>query len=128
MKQSIGNKEFSSATGRASKNLILAAMAALVVGCGGGGGDEPAARSTTSSGSSSVGDVFLGVVCFLVTNGQPGCLEDDEPAPTAPVKLKPRLSAEEPVGLTVTINWLPPDESWEGLPAPFVSGYVIFIA
>ncbi len=130
MKQLIGNKKFSSATGRASKILILAAMAVLVVGCGGGGGDEPAARSTTSSGSSSVGDVFLGVVCFLVTNGQPGCLEDDEPPPTAPVPVnRPhRLFAEEPVGLTVTINWLPPDESWEGLPAPFVSGYVIYIS
>ncbi len=83
MRQSIGNKEFSSTTGRASKILILAAMAVLVVGCGGGGGDEPAARNTTSPGGSSIGDFLVGVVCFLVTNGQPGCLDDNSTTPSS---------------------------------------------
>ncbi len=90
MTQSIGNKEFSSTTGRASKILILAAMAVLVVGCGGGDGDEPAARNTTSSGGSSLVDFLYGVGCFLVTNGQSGCLEDNEPTqPYVPVVNEP---------------------------------------
>ena len=80
MKQSFASKEFSSWTTRSRKTLILAALALLLVGCGGGGDDPaPSSRSTNtgSSGNSPVEQGVLNILCFVVSLGQSGCLDND---------------------------------------------------
>ena len=86
MKQRLGSNDFSARTARSRKTLILAALALLLVGCGGGGDDSaPSSQSTNtrSSGNSPAEQGVLNIICFIVSLGQPGCLDNDGISPPA---------------------------------------------
>jgi hypothetical protein len=51
---------------------------------------------------------------------------DDPPLPNT-TSIRPALTADEPVLSTVTLNWMPPSESWQGLQPPFIAGYAIYV-
>jgi hypothetical protein len=84
MKQILGSEELSSWAARSRKTLIIAALALLLVGCG-GGGDDPAPSSqssnTRSGGNSPAEQGLLNIICFIVSLGQPGCLDNDGISP-----------------------------------------------
>ena len=104
--------------------VMLLAVALTQMGCGGGG---------DGSGQTVNASRDLPVICRtseILINGQ--CVnvfdDPDDPVPQQDTSsVRPRLSAGDPVLSTVTLDWMPPDESWEGLAPPFIAGYVIYV-
>jgi hypothetical protein len=110
--------------------VVLAAVAVLLVGCGGGGDDSGPAQ-TSDSRSVDLVDVICEGLAFFFGGECVGIepIEPIEPIDNRPLAFElvfsPQLSIREQVLQEVTIDWLPPEESWEGLSSPFISGYVI---
>jgi hypothetical protein len=110
--------------------LVLSAL--LLAGCGGDGDD--------SSGSSGYRSRNFPIICpseaWILIDGQcvnvfdnpDGLPPDDTDTSTDTSSLRPRLSASEPVLNSVTIDWVPPEQSWQGLNPPFIAGYVIYVS
>jgi hypothetical protein len=106
------------------KYLVVVSML-IITGCGGGG------NSTSSSAGGNLIDP--GIRCPILTtliNGECVSILEDPPDSPPPdnSSVRPQLSAGEPVLLTVTLDWVPPAESWEGSPPPFLAGYEIFVS
>jgi hypothetical protein len=101
------------------KNLIVACTL-IIAGCGGG-----------SSSGSAGGDVIdPGTRCPILTillNGDCVSILEDPPPPDT-TTIRPFLTAGTPVLSTVTIDWVPPSESWEGIAPPFLAGYVVYVS
>ena len=77
MKYLLRSNETSPSTARPAKTFILAALAVMLVGCGGGDDPAPASRNTNSAAEQGV----INLICFIVTLGQAGCLDNDGISP-----------------------------------------------
>jgi hypothetical protein len=93
----------------------------VLCGCSGGGNDSGQPSSVNSN---------LPVTCQILEILVDGrCVSIlDEPPPPNTTTLRPLLTAGSPVLSTVTLDWIPPSESWEGLASPFLAGYVIYVS
>ena len=141
MTRLFSSEQFSSHTARATKTLVLATLATLLIGCGGGDGGGPAPQTqSTGPGLFDEGGILyeLGAALLGGDSGGSGSADPcnyissscgfyDTATQPSSQPSPPLLDwPDDPVLSTVTLDWTPRAFNMDGTVLTDLDGYIVY--